>query len=83
MALFEGLLLLAMGYGTLGVAYRSLGTGWLPFGPSGAGGRLEFRMDGQPFLYWMAFTFYCALGAWCLLLAFGVLSGEFAPLPLS
>ncbi len=83
MALFQSLLLLAMGYGTLGVTYRSLGTGWLPFGPSGPRGRLEFRMDEQPFRYWMAFTFYCALGVWCLFLAFGVLSGELSPLPLN
>ncbi len=81
MVLFQGLILLVLGYGTLAVAYRSLTHGWLPFGPNGLKGRVEFRMADQPFAYWMAFTFYCGLGVWCVTLAFGVLSGEMEPLP--
>lgn len=82
MALFQGLLLLVLGYGMLAVVYRSLTNGWLPFGVNGLKGRLEFRMADQPFGYWMAFVFYCAFGVWCVLLAFGVLSGQIDPLPL-
>lgn len=83
MALFQGALLLVLGYGMLAVVYRSLTSGWLPFGPNGFKGRVEFRMTDQPFGYWMAFVFYCAFGNWCVFLAFGVLSGQMEPLPLS
>jgi len=82
MALFQGLLLLFLGYGLLGVAYRSLTRGWLPFGPKGLTGRLELSMDRQPLGYWIAFTFYCAFGVWCAFLAFGLLLGHAKPLPL-
>ncbi|HEX6993393.1 MAG TPA: hypothetical protein VF339_04525 [Gammaproteobacteria bacterium] len=83
MALFQGVLFLALGYGLLAVVYRSLAHGWLPFGVNGFKGRLELRMDEQPFKYWAAFTFYCAFGVWCIFLAFGVLTGAFEPLPLN
>lgn len=82
MALFQGMLLLVLGYGLLGVVYRSLTKGWLPFGPNGLKGRLEFWMDRQPFGYWMAFTLYCAFGIWCVFLGFALLSGQTEPLPL-
>jgi len=82
MALFQGAIFLVLGYGLLAVVYQSLSKGWLPFGPNGLKGRLEFRMKDQPFGYWMAFTLYSGLGTWCVFLAFGVLSGELEPLPL-
>jgi len=82
MALFQGLFLLVVGYGLLAVVYRSLSTGWLPFGPNGLKGRLELSMHRQPFAYWSAFTLYCAFGVWLVFLALGMLSGHTAPLPL-
>lgn len=82
MALFQGVLLLIFGYGMLGVVYRSLSKGWLPFGSNGFKGRLEVHMTARPFGYWAVFTLYCAFGIWCVFLAFGVLSGHVEPLPL-
>ncbi|HEX7081472.1 MAG TPA: hypothetical protein VF329_10695 [Gammaproteobacteria bacterium] len=82
MALFQGVLLLVVGYGMLGVVYRSLTKGWLPFGRNGFKGRLELRMDESPVGYWTAYTLYCAFGLWCVFLALGVLSGRIEPLPL-
>lgn len=83
MALFQGVLLLILGYGMLGIVYRSLTHGWLPFGVNGLKGRLIFRMDERPLAYWAAFTFYCAFGLWCIFIAFGVMSGQREPLPLN
>ena len=83
MALFQGLLFLVLGYGVLGVVYQSLTNGWLPFGTNGFKGRLEVRRDAQPLGYWTAFILYCAFGVWCVFLAFGVLSGQTEPLPLT
>ena len=83
MALFQGVILVIFGYGMLGVAYQSLTRGWLPFGPNGFKGQVELRMDDQPFGYWTAFTLYCAFGVWSVFLAFGVLSGQIEPLPLT
>jgi hypothetical protein len=81
MALFQGALLLLLGYGLLGVVYRSLSTGRLPFGRKGFS-RLEFRMEEQPLGYWTAFTLYSGFGVWCVFLAYGVLAGQTEPLPL-
>ena len=83
MALFQGSLLLVLGYGLLIVVYQSLAKGWLPCGPNGFNGRVEFRMDEQPLRYWLMFAVYCAGGLWCVFTAFGVLSGHLEPLPLS
>lgn len=83
MALFQGVMLLIFGYGMLGIVYQSLTKGWLPFGANGFKGRLEFRMNEQPLGYWTAFILYCAFGVWCVFLAFGVLSGQIEPLPLT
>ena len=82
MALFQGGLLLILGYGMLGVVYQSLSKGWLPFGTNGFKGRLELHMATQPFGYWTAFTLYSCFGVWCVLLGFGILSGQAEPLPL-
>jgi hypothetical protein len=44
---------LILGLGLLGVAYQSLARGWLPLAPT-ASGRLEWRRDEQPGLFWLA-----------------------------
>lgn len=82
MALFQGGLLLVLGYGLLAVVYQSLSKGWLPFGTNGFKGRLEIHLATQPLGYWAAFTFYCAFGLWCVFLGMDVLSGHIEPLPL-
>ena len=83
MALFQGLLLLVLGYGLLGVVYRSLSRGWLPFGSNGFKGRLELHMAAQPFGYWSAFTMYSGFGFWCVFCGLGIISGRIEPLPLN
>lgn len=82
MALFQGSLLLVLGYGLLLVVYRSLDKGWLPCGPNGFKGRLELGVSDQPLGYWLMFFVYSVGGTWCVFTAFAVLSGQIAPLPL-
>ena len=62
MALFQGIFFLVLGLGLLGVAYQSLARGWLPFGSNGLKGRLEWRRDEQPALFWLAWALYAAAG---------------------
>lgn len=82
MAVFQGLLLLFFGVGLLVVDYQSLARGWLPCGPNGLKGRLEFRRDEQPLGYWLMFIVYGAGGIWCLFAGIGILMGWAEPLPL-
>lgn len=82
MALFQGVLLMILGAGVVGVAYRSLSTGWLPCGPDGKGGRLEFHRDRQPLRYWLMFLVYGLGGAWVAGYGLLILSGQVEPLPL-
>lgn len=82
MALAQGLLLLFFGVGLLVVDYQSLAKGWLPCGPNGFKGRLEFKRLEQPFGYWLMFVVYGAGGIWCLLTGLGLLAGRVEPLPL-
>ena len=82
MRIFQGLLLLFFGVGLVLVAYQSLGRGWLPFGPNGVKGRLEFRREEQPLLFWLAFGAYATAGFALVIFAARVLSGNAAPLPL-
>lgn len=82
MTLFQGLLLATLGYGLLAVVYRSLSTGWLPFGRNGFKGRLELHRATQPFAYWSAYTFYSGFGVWAVFLGLGILMGRLEPLPL-
>jgi len=83
MTLFQGALLLILGYGLLAVVYRSLATGWLPFGTNGFKGRLEVHRATQPFGYWSAYTFYSGFGVWFVFLGLAILNGRLEPLPLS
>jgi hypothetical protein len=83
MALVQGLLLLFFGIGLLLVVYQSLEAGWLPCGPNGFKGRVEFSRRQQPLAYWLMFSAYCAGGLWCMFTGLGVLSGQIEPLPLN
>lgn len=82
MAVFQGLLFLFFGVGLLLVDYQSLSRGWLPCGPNGLKGRLEFRRDRQPYLYWLMFVAYGAAGFLLVVFALRVLTGASPPLPL-
>ena len=53
MTIFQGLLFLFFGVGLLLVNYRALTSGWLPCGPNGIKGRLEFRRDTSPLMFWL------------------------------
>jgi hypothetical protein len=81
MRLFQGLLFLFFGVGLVVVAIRSLTSGWLPCGPNGFKGRLEFRRKDQPFRYWLMFAVYGVAGFWLAGYAVGILSGAVPPLP--
>ncbi len=82
MRTFQGLFFLIVGIGLVAIAWRSLSTGWLPFGSRGFGKRLEFRRDEQPLLYWFAFVFFVAGGVGLVIFAAWVLAGRAEPLPL-
>lgn len=83
MRLFQGLLFLFLGAGLVLVAFRSLSSGWLPCGPNGLKGRLEFGRKEQPFGYWLMFTVYSVAGIWLAGYAIGILVGAVPPLPWS
>lgn len=82
MVIFQGLILLVFGAGLLRVDYQSLSRGWLPCGPKGLKGRLEFRRDQQPYWYWLMFGIYAAAGTALISLAVRILTGHAEPLPL-
>lgn len=82
MGVFQGLVFLAFGAGLLAVDYRSLGRGWLPCGPNGLKGRLEFRRATQPLGYWTMFAVYGAGGVWLVGFGLQLLAGAAEPLPL-
>ena len=82
MALCQGIFFLILGLGLLGVAYQSLARGWLPFGSNGFKGRLEWRRDEQPGLFWLAWAMYATAGPVMAVFALGLLLGESTSLPL-
>lgn len=82
MATLQGLIFLTLGVGILVIVYQSLARGWLPCGPNGFRGRLEFRRDRQPLAYWLLFTLYGAAGIALAIFALRLLAGDAAPLPL-
>ncbi|MBN9463376.1 MAG: hypothetical protein J0H00_19375 [Burkholderiales bacterium] len=82
MSTFQGLLFLLFGASLLWMDYRALRSGWLPCGPNGFRGRLEFRKNEQPVRFWVMFALYGAGGLWLLVLALQLLAGQAAPLPL-
>ena len=83
MAIFQGVLFLFFGVGLLVVDYQSLSRGWLPCGPKGLAGRLEFRKDEQPVRYWVTFSLYGAAGLFLTIFALRLLGGTATPLPLT
>ncbi len=83
MAIFQGVLFLFFGIGLLVVDYQSLSKGWLPCGPNGLKGRLEFHRDEQPFSFWLMFALYGAGGLWLTGLAVRLFAGLAEPLPLA
>ena len=83
MKIFQGLLFLCLGAGLLVVVFRSLGTGWLPCGPNGLNGRLEFHRKDRPVLYWLMFVVYAIAGSWLLIFGIRLLTGTAEPLPLN
>ncbi len=82
MAVFQGLVFLVFGSGLLLVDWRSLSRGWLPCGPKGLDGRLEFRRNEQPVLFWLMFVLYGGAGLALLIFALRLLIGSATPLPL-
>ncbi len=83
MTIFQGLFFLVLGGGLLLVTCRSLSTGWLPCGPNGFKGRVEFRKDQQPFGFWLMFAVYGVGGMWLLVFSLRLLTGHAEPLPLN
>ena len=83
MAIVQGLVFLFFGVGLLLVDYQSLSRGWLPCGPKGFSGRLEFRRNEQPVLFWLMFLVYGAAGIALIVFAVRLLLGNAAPLPLN
>lgn len=83
MAFFQGILFLIFGVGLLVVDYQSLARGWLPCGPNGFAGRLEFRKDKQPVGYWAMFSLYAVAGTALTIFALRLLFGSATPLPLA
>jgi len=82
MAVIQGLLFLFFGVGLLIMDWQSLAKGWLPCGPNGLKGRLEFRRDEQPLAFWLMFAVYGAGGMWLTVFALRLLAGNAEPLPL-
>lgn len=82
MATFQGLLFLFFGACLLWMDYRALRSGWLPCGPRGFKGRLEFRRDERPMGFWVMFVVYGTAGLCLVTFALNLLAGHVAPLPL-
>jgi hypothetical protein len=76
------LLFLFFGIGLLVVDYQSLTKGWLPCGPNGLKGRLEFHRDTETVRYWLMFLVYGIAGLWMTGFAIRLLIGHAEPLPL-
>lgn len=82
MVIFQSAFFLVLGLGLLVIDWRSLKSRWLPCGPNGLKGRLEFTRDDQPLGYWLMFVIYGVGGAWLVIFALRLLAGLAEPLPL-
>ena len=82
MALFQAIFFLLLGSGLLLVDYQSLRRGWLPCGPNGRQGRLEFHRERQPIRFWLMFPLNGSAGVVLILYALRLLVGAAEPLPL-
>jgi hypothetical protein len=83
MAIFQGVLFLVLGAGLLLMVWRSLKSGWLPCGPNGLRGRLEFTREDQPAGFWLMFVLYGLGGLWLVVFSLRLLAGLAEPLPLN
>lgn len=82
MIAFQGILFLFFGVGLLLMDYRALSSGWLPCGPKGLKGRLEFKKNAQPVGFWLMFILYGAAGIWLVIFALRLFAGQVDPLPV-
>jgi hypothetical protein len=82
MIYLQAAFVLFFGAGLLMVVWQSLAKGWLPCGPNGLRGRLEFRRDSQPLGFWTMFALYGTAGLWLLIFGLRLLAGSAEPLPL-
>lgn len=80
MRALQAFVLFALGAFLLAMDWRSLASGWLPFGSRGFLERLELRRDSRPVAYWLAFAFYAAIGVALIVLGLRILTGATAPL---
>ena len=79
MTLFQGLFFLVLGIGILLVVYQSLSRGCCS---NGFKGRLEFRMNEQPLMFWFLFVLYAVAGVVLTLSVLRLLTRNAIPLPL-
>jgi len=82
MVLFQSVLFLVLGLALLIATYRSLASGFLPFGSNGFKGRLEIHRSERPFFYWTIFAAYAVAGALLAGFSIALLLGFAHPLPL-
>ena len=82
MAIFQGLFFLVLGAGLVAVSWSSLRTGWLPCGPKGLKGRLEFTRASEPCRFWIMFIFYASFGIYLFIFSLRLFVGIAEPLPL-
>ena len=82
MALFHGLFFLVLGGGLTLIAWNSLNTGCLPYGPGRFGRDVAVRRSESPFFYWVLFGGYNVAGMWMAGFALMVLAGTAEPMPL-
>ncbi len=82
MAFFQGVIFLFFGMGLLLLDFQSLKKGWLPCGPNGLKGRLEFSKSDQPILFWLMFVGYGIVALWLIVFALRLFAGYAEPLPL-
>lgn len=80
MKAFQVVFFLVIGIGLVAIAWRSLSSGWLPFGRKGWNERNELHRDEQPLLYWLAFLMYAGAGVAAAVYAVMVMMGIAEPL---
>ena len=82
MALFQGIFFLVLGGGLTMIAWNSLRTGWLPYGPGRFGRDVAVWRSESPAFYWILFLGYTLAGIWMAGFALMVLAGTAEPMPL-
>jgi len=82
MALLQGIFFLVLGGGLTLIAWNSLKTGWLPYGPGRFGRDVAVWRSESPLFYWVLFLGYNVAGIWMAGFALMVLAGTAEPMPL-